>query len=313
MILKAEGLLRRRKKQVRKGVAAVEFAVVLPIFLVLVFGIFEFGRGFMVSQLLTNTARRDLRPRPFFPTSQPVRCKPWLRMLWPLIASRSDDNGLCQRSRGGREYGQVQRHNHDLDFGPGQQHHDCSSRLLVGQSGRRGGPCDACDRGLLHHVENDVTEHERRPVENGSQPSSRSIRRIAAPPWRGRCRVGLDCSAARCHDRRNDGAVPRLLVKEVLNNASYKGCVTGTAPLCSNATITAAIKGILTDHNINADQATITILVNGSAIDARLATKNDKLSVVTSIPFSAVAWTKAYMFISSSQLQSETVVMLRSS
>lgn len=41
----------------RAGAAAVEMAVVLPLFLLVVFGIVEFGRGMLVRELLANTAR----------------------------------------------------------------------------------------------------------------------------------------------------------------------------------------------------------------------------------------------------------------
>ncbi len=45
----------------RCGAVTVELALVLPIFLMLVFGIIEFGRGFMVGQLVTNAAREGAR------------------------------------------------------------------------------------------------------------------------------------------------------------------------------------------------------------------------------------------------------------
>lgn len=45
----------------RRGAVTVEMALVLPIFLTVVFGIIEFGRGFMVSQLVTNAAREGAR------------------------------------------------------------------------------------------------------------------------------------------------------------------------------------------------------------------------------------------------------------
>ena len=45
----------------RRGVAAVEFALVVPLFLLLVFGMIEIGRGIMVSQILTNAAREGAR------------------------------------------------------------------------------------------------------------------------------------------------------------------------------------------------------------------------------------------------------------
>jgi len=45
----------------RRGAAIVEMAVVLPLFVLLVFGMIEFGRALMVSQLLTNAAREAAR------------------------------------------------------------------------------------------------------------------------------------------------------------------------------------------------------------------------------------------------------------
>lgn len=45
----------------RKGAAAVEFALVVPFFIVLLFGIVEFGRAMMVQQTLTNAAREAAR------------------------------------------------------------------------------------------------------------------------------------------------------------------------------------------------------------------------------------------------------------
>ena len=45
----------------RRGAALVEMALVLPIFLLIVLGIVEFGRAMMVSQLVTNAAREGAR------------------------------------------------------------------------------------------------------------------------------------------------------------------------------------------------------------------------------------------------------------
>ena len=45
----------------RTGAAAVEFAIVLPIFLILIFGIVEFGRAMMAMQVITNAAREGAR------------------------------------------------------------------------------------------------------------------------------------------------------------------------------------------------------------------------------------------------------------
>lgn len=45
----------------RRGAAVVEMAFCLPIFMVIVFGIIEFGRATMVSETLTNAARLGAR------------------------------------------------------------------------------------------------------------------------------------------------------------------------------------------------------------------------------------------------------------
>lgn len=45
----------------RRGVAAAEFAIVAPLFLLLVFGIIELGRALMVQQVLINASRVGAR------------------------------------------------------------------------------------------------------------------------------------------------------------------------------------------------------------------------------------------------------------
>ena len=52
------------KESVRRycrGQALVEFALVLPVFLMFLFGAVEFGRGFLDKHLLTNAARKGAR------------------------------------------------------------------------------------------------------------------------------------------------------------------------------------------------------------------------------------------------------------
>lgn len=53
--------LRRRRKRGRKGAAVVEFAVVSPVLILLLLGIFESGRMVMVQQSLTTAAREGAR------------------------------------------------------------------------------------------------------------------------------------------------------------------------------------------------------------------------------------------------------------
>jgi len=53
--------IRRIASRHRRGAAMVEFAVVVPVFLLLVFGMIEYGRMVMVQQILTNAAREGAR------------------------------------------------------------------------------------------------------------------------------------------------------------------------------------------------------------------------------------------------------------
>lgn len=45
----------------RRGAALVEFAVLAPLFFMLLIGIIEFGRAMMVAQLMTNASREGAR------------------------------------------------------------------------------------------------------------------------------------------------------------------------------------------------------------------------------------------------------------
>jgi Flp pilus assembly protein TadG len=48
-----------RKK--RRGAAVVEFAIVAPVFFLLIFGMIEYGRMVMVQQIITNASREGAR------------------------------------------------------------------------------------------------------------------------------------------------------------------------------------------------------------------------------------------------------------
>jgi len=53
--------LRARRKDRDRGAAAVEFALVLPILLLLVFGIIDFGRALNAQLTITQAAREGVR------------------------------------------------------------------------------------------------------------------------------------------------------------------------------------------------------------------------------------------------------------
>jgi Flp pilus assembly protein TadG len=50
-----------RKRKPRTGAAMVEAAIVLPLFLLLILGILEFGRAVMIHQITTNACREAAR------------------------------------------------------------------------------------------------------------------------------------------------------------------------------------------------------------------------------------------------------------
>jgi Flp pilus assembly protein TadG len=50
-----------RKEKVRRGAVAIEFALVLPVLLSVVFGVLDFGRAIMAIDLMNNVARAGAR------------------------------------------------------------------------------------------------------------------------------------------------------------------------------------------------------------------------------------------------------------
>ena len=62
---------RARRRAVRfRGAAAVEFALVAPVFFLVVIGMIEVGRALMVQQALTNASRAGAREAALLATSQ---------------------------------------------------------------------------------------------------------------------------------------------------------------------------------------------------------------------------------------------------
>lgn len=57
----ARSIRRRTRRTSRRGVAIVEFAVVAPVFFLIIMGIIEVGRAVTVQQLLTNASREGAR------------------------------------------------------------------------------------------------------------------------------------------------------------------------------------------------------------------------------------------------------------
>ena len=102
-----------------------------------------------------------------------------------------------------------------------------------------------------------------------------------------------------------------LQVKHILDQAARKGCETGTLVLRNSAAVTSDVSSVLVANNIDPTSVTITVLLNGAAIDVSKATLNDKISVIVSIQTSKVSWTSTYQYLAGSTIESETVTMSR--
>jgi Flp pilus assembly protein TadG len=101
-----------------------------------------------------------------------------------------------------------------------------------------------------------------------------------------------------------------MTAKMILNDAARKACRTGILSTGSNSTITSEVTNILSDNNISGSSATVTVQVNGQTVDASTAKQNDKVSVKVAVPYTKFAWTTP-LFLSSTTIESETVVMMR--
>jgi Flp pilus assembly protein TadG len=117
-----------------------------------------------------------------------------------------------------------------------------------------------------------------------------------------------------------------VMIKDVLTNAARKGCRTGVTATGTYQNVIDDVGNILSDNNIPAADATITIQIasyTGSGTTpswgafttvsgASSYTPNalDNVSVKVSIPVTDVLWF-APVFMSSTSLESETLIMVR--
>lgn len=63
-------IVRKKREQAnRRGQGLVEFALILPLFLLLLFGMVEFGRALMTKNILTGAAREAVRKAAVQPDS----------------------------------------------------------------------------------------------------------------------------------------------------------------------------------------------------------------------------------------------------
>jgi Flp pilus assembly protein TadG len=75
--------MNRKRQSRRQGVEIVEMAMVLPVMVMLVLGIIEFGRAFQMAQLLTSAAREGAR----------------LGMLYNVVKQQDIANGITSANQ----------------------------------------------------------------------------------------------------------------------------------------------------------------------------------------------------------------------
>ena len=99
-------------------------------------------------------------------------------------------------------------------------------------------------------------------------------------------------------------------VKEVLTDAVRSSCRLAIQPAATNAAVKANINQILTGAGITASYATITIQVNGKAVDVATAVQGDQISVRVGLPLAQVGYVTP-MFFTTQNVESETLIMMR--
>ena len=117
-----------------------------------------------------------------------------------------------------------------------------------------------------------------------------------------------------------------VMVKDILTDAARKGCRTGVMPNKTYQDILNDVTNVLTDNNITASSATITVQVasyNGTSTSPSwgsptTVTSNssynpnplDEVSVKVSVPLANVLWFTP-VFLPQGGIESETFTMLR--
>jgi len=86
----------KSSRRLRSGVAAVEFALVAPVFLLFVFSLFEFGRMLMVQQALTNAARQGCRKAAIATTLNTSNVDQAVRDFLKSVTSKAIDPAIVR-------------------------------------------------------------------------------------------------------------------------------------------------------------------------------------------------------------------------
>lgn len=102
-----------------------------------------------------------------------------------------------------------------------------------------------------------------------------------------------------------------LRADAVLSAAARAACVTASLPGTANIDVIAEAKSVLTANGINSSSATVTILVNGSALDVASAAQYSKISVTVSMPTTTVVVVDMITFLKNKTMLSQSMTMIR--
>jgi len=89
-------MLRIKRRRDRRGVTAVEFALVAPVFFLLVFMLIELGRMMMIRQSLTNAAREGCRTAVLATTTSSSKVEAAVRNYLQSITSKASDTSTVR-------------------------------------------------------------------------------------------------------------------------------------------------------------------------------------------------------------------------
>jgi Flp pilus assembly protein TadG len=89
-----------------------------------------------------------------------------------------------------------------------------------------------------------------------------------------------------------------FMAKALLDNAARVGCRTGILQGKTNSDVNAAITAAFTGQGITG--TTVTITVNGSAVDVSTAVTGDIVKVVVSVPVANVTWLPGSRYLTGS-------------
>ncbi len=102
-----------------------------------------------------------------------------------------------------------------------------------------------------------------------------------------------------------------LKVTSVLSEASRNACASGSRAGCANADVISDMQSPLTVAGLPANAATVTILVNGVTGNVATAKRNDKITVIVSIPWADVSIGGTSQFFFRNLTLSQTTSMLK--